>query len=69
MNAAEHYQKSVELLEAAHDAYVLDDNVEEHNLRVAAAQVHATLALSCTVATALMPLAEAAARQSIAGRN
>lgn len=69
MNASEHYQEAVNLLEAAKDAFVLDDDIESHNARVAAAQVHATLALSCTVATALMPLAEAAARGQIGRQN
>lgn len=65
MTAAGHYAKSVELLEAASDAFVLDDDIEGHNARVAAAQVHATLALTCTLATALEPLA----RANLAGRN
>lgn len=36
---------------------------------LAAAQVHATLAVACTLAAALAPLAEAAARGDIARRN
>lgn len=65
LSPAEHYQKAMDMLAAAEDAFVLDDDVEGHNMRVAAAQVHATLALSCTVATAFAPFLQ----QINAGRN
>lgn len=65
MNATEHYDESLghaqhaERLLANATFHTLDNDRAEATVHASLAQVHATLALACTVATALEPLARA----------
>ena len=75
MNAAEHVTEAERLVNNANrelqgaSPNTIKEALEVHAASVAAAQVHATLAVAYTLATALMPLAELATRNDIAGRN
>lgn len=64
MNAAEHYAEAVQIFDNA-EVNAAGRSDEWYGNAMAAAQVQATLALACTIATALEPLA----RANVAGRN